>query len=139
MHTLFDFITHIKGVEYILAILFIGGYILYWEFLKPRPFRALAETGRKDLEYLRSEGLRSTMKCIGRVAAAPFIGLAYVVALPFAFVFAIGFAILSGLGKVFGGTVSFGWRPAESYFAGKKRTKRAEPSTEESSENKDVQ
>ena len=138
MHTLFDFITHIKGVEYILAILFIGGYILYWEFLKPKPFHSLAESGRKDLEYLKGEGLRSTMKCVGRVAAAPFIGLAYIVALPFVFFFALGYAVLTGVSKAFGGAASFGWRPAESYFTGKKKTKRTEAPSDDSPEKKDT-
>ncbi len=33
MHTLFDFIQYIKGVEYILAVVFIILFPLFWEFL----------------------------------------------------------------------------------------------------------
>ena len=51
MNTLFDFTTHIKGVEYILAVLFIAGYILYWEVLKPKPFSSLKKAAQEDLEF----------------------------------------------------------------------------------------
>ena len=33
MHTLFDFITMTKGVEYIIAIVFMFGFIVFWRFV----------------------------------------------------------------------------------------------------------
>ena len=33
MHTLFDFITMTKGVEYIIAIVFMVGFIVFWRFV----------------------------------------------------------------------------------------------------------
>lgn len=60
--------------------------------------------------------------------ASPFIGLLYVVLLPF-----IGIATLAvlagrkalGVGAgVAGKTVSFGWRPVEAYLAGRKKGKK---------------
>ena len=56
---------------------------------------------------------------------SPFIGLAYVVALPF-----ISIATLAVLAArkcaeavfdLVGGLVSFGWRPGEAYLGGKKK------------------
>lgn len=58
--------------------------------------------------------------------AGPVIGLLYVVFLPF-----IGIAVLAKLGvqKVLTpvtvpGYASFGWRPSESYLAGKKKNRK---------------
>jgi len=55
----------------------------------------------------------------------PVLGLLYVLTLPF---IGIGMVLMVLLGKinvmvlrVFGRTVSFGWRPVESYLSGKKR------------------
>ena len=142
MNTLFDFTTHIKGIEYILAVLFIGGYILYWEVLKPRPFSALKESGKEDLEYLKQTGYKSTLKSLGRIAAAPFIGLAYVILLPFGFIGALGYATVSLAGKgvsgvlsLAGRSTSFGWRPTEAYLTGKKRGKKHEQPESKKSEN----
>jgi hypothetical protein len=70
------------------------------------------------------------MRCAGRLLAAPFIGLAYVVALPFLCVFTLASELfgmtLSGLARVMGmagGSATFGWRPMESYLSGRKERK----------------
>jgi hypothetical protein len=123
MHTLYDFMTHIKGVEYILALLFIAGYILYSEVLKPKPFKTMIDTGKDDLDYLKETGYRNTLKVVGKIAAAPFIGIAYVVMLPFAFFAALGSAAMSGVMSLVGRTAVFGWRPTEAYLTGKKKKK----------------
>ena len=36
MHTLFDFLTHTKGVGYIVAGLLLVGFIPFWQFLTER-------------------------------------------------------------------------------------------------------
>ncbi|HXX58051.1 MAG TPA: hypothetical protein VEI96_08640 [Thermodesulfovibrionales bacterium] len=123
MNTLYDFVTHVKGVEYILSIMFIAGYILFAEALKPKPFAALANAAREDKDYIRKTGYRETARTIGKIVAAPFIGIAYVVALPFAFFAAIGSAAVGGLMNVAGRGAAFGWRPTEAYLGGKKRKK----------------
>jgi hypothetical protein len=131
MYTLFDFITHVKGVEYILALMFIAGYLLFAEILKPKPFKSVVETGKEDLGYLREKGVRNTLRTMGRIVAAPFIGLAYVVVLPFAFVSALGITALNGVLSLVEKSVSFGWRPSEAYLAGKKRKKEDKKRSEE--------
>jgi hypothetical protein len=94
MNSLFDFITHIKTVEYLMAVGAIALYILYWEVLKPRPFKSLVENGKGDLDYIRNTGYKNTLKMVGKVMAAPFIGLAYIVFLPFTFAYALGSAVI---------------------------------------------
>lgn len=123
MHTLFDFITHIKIIEYLIALSFIAGFIIFLEVLKPHPFRGLIENGKDDLDFVREGGMKNFMRSIGKMISAPFIGLAYVVALPVAFVVALFSTALGGLAGAFGKSASFGWRPAEAYLGGKKKEK----------------
>lgn len=144
MYTYFDFLTHIKGVEYILSVLAITGFILYLEILKPAPFQTVVRETRDDLEYLKKTGSREVFRMILRICAAPFLGLAYVVMLPFVFAYALTMELLGiaadGLEKMLGlagKTVFFGWRPMEAYFGGRKKRKerkKAEQETEEKPE-----
>ena len=128
MYTLVDFITHIKGVEYILSVLAIGGFLLFWEVLKPAPFRTLVHTGRQDLEHIQRTGYRDVLRSIGKIAAAPFIGLAYLALLPVGFAAALLIGgtkvVLMGLGGIFGRNMTFDWRPLEAYFTGKTKKNR---------------
>jgi hypothetical protein len=121
MHTLYDFVTHIKIVEYLIAISCIALYIVYWEALKPKPFQTVAAAAKDDLTHIRETG--GALKTIGKIAAAPFIGLAYVAILPFSFLFAIGSAAVNGLAGAAGREASFGWSPVASYLTGRKRKK----------------
>ncbi len=138
MQTLFDFITHVKTVEYLIAISAIAGFILFWEVLKPRPFRGMVEAGKEDLEHIRqSGGFGSVAKSMGKVAVAPLIGLLYIVGLPFAFLFAIGYAAVSGLVKALGVSPTLEWRPQEAYLAGKKDKKSDRKEKKKQAEKKD--
>jgi hypothetical protein len=121
MYTLYDYITHIKGVEYIISVMFIAGYILFAEVLKPRPFAAVINEGKDEMEFMRRMGSRNVLKTVGRITATPFIGIAYVVALPFAFFAAIASAAGGAALNAFGRTAVFGWRPTEAYLTGKKK------------------
>lgn len=118
MHTLFDFITHIKGIEYIVSVSFIAGYILYWEALKPKPFKAVITDGKNDLDFMRKSDNKTLFK---NIVSAPFIGLAYIATLPFVFMFTLGSAALNSLFGLAGKSASFGWRPTEAYLTGKKK------------------
>ncbi len=126
MYTLVDFITHVKGVEYLLALAGIAVFLVFWEFLKPAPFRTMANTGREDRSYIReSGGFRHIMKNVGRIVAAPFIGLAYVVMLPVMFFVALAAALVNFAAKeaarLAGKSVTFQWRPVEAYLAGRRK------------------
>jgi uncharacterized membrane protein len=130
MHTLVDFLTRVKGVEYILSVLTIAGFILFIEVLKPAPFQSLRKLIGEDVAFLRAEGFRSVMKTVGRFFAVPFIGLLYVIALPFLFVYTLAVE-LGGMAAermataldAVGASAVFGWRPSEAYLAGRKAKK----------------
>ena len=130
MHTLVDFLTRVKGVEYILSVLTIAGFILFLEVLKPAPFKSLRKLIAEDVAFLREEGFRSFMKTVGRFVAVPFIGLFYVISLPFLFVYTLAVE-LGGMATermataldAVGASAVFGWRPSEAYLAGRKARK----------------
>lgn len=125
MYTLFDFMTHVKGIEYIISVLSIGAFMIFWEVLKPRPFSTVVSVGKEDLTHIRQSG--ETMKNIGKIAAAPFIGLLYIVMLPIGFFFVLLSEAVNlmvrGISTLLGKDVSFDWRPMEAYFTGKKKKK----------------
>ncbi len=128
MYTLVDFITHVKGVEYILSILAIGGFLIFWETLKPRPFRTVVTTGKDDLAHIQEAGgFSSVMKIVGKIVAAPFIGLAYIIMLPIGFFVALAAAVVNlasrAVASIAGKSVTFEWRPMEAYLAGRQKKK----------------
>jgi len=123
MHTLFDFMTHVKGIEYLISVSAIAGFMVFWEVLKPKPFATVVSNGREDFAHLQQSG--GVMKYAGKIAAAPFIGLMYIVMLPVGFFFVVLSELVNlafkGVAAMLGKSVSFEWRPMEAYFTGKKR------------------
>ncbi|MGE5174345.1 MAG: hypothetical protein ACM3MD_11025 [Betaproteobacteria bacterium] len=138
MYTLVDFITHVKGIEYILSLAAIAGFLLFWEVLKPKPFKTVVETGKDDLGYIeQTGGVKNIVKSIGKIVSAPFIGLAYIVMLPVGFFAALAIGVVNlamkGVASIAGKSMTFEWRPVEAYFAGRKKKKeqKAEPKRSE--------
>ncbi len=126
MFTLVDFITHVKGIEYILSITAIAGFLIFWEVLKPKPFKTVVETGKDDLGYIeQTGGMKGIMKSVGKIATAPFVGLAYIVMLPVGFFAALAVGAVNlgvkAVASVAGKSATFEWRPMEAYLAGKKK------------------
>jgi hypothetical protein len=129
MYTLVDFITHVKGIEYLLSIGAITGFLVLWEVLKPAPFRAVVATGKDDLGYIgQAGGAGHVLRSVGKIAAAPFIGLAYIAVLPIGFFAALAVGAvnlaLKGVAGIAGKSAAFQWRPVEAYLAGKKNGKK---------------
>ena len=133
MNSMFDFVTRVKGIEYLLSLALIAGYLLVWEALKPKPFHKVKETGQEDLEHIRRNGMKNTLRLVGKIAAAPFVGLLYIILLPVGLVSALSYALISG---VMGKSPSFSWRPAEAYLSGQKKTKKQDNETDKRSEQK---
>lgn len=130
MYTLVDFITHVKGIEYIMSISAIAGFLIFWESLKSKPFKTVVETGKDDLSHIeQTGGFGNVMKSVGKIAAAPFIGLAYIVMLPVGFFAALAVGAVNlamkGAAGIMGKSATFEWRPVEAYLAGKKRKEKA--------------
>lgn len=135
MFTLVDFITHVKGIEYIMSLSAIAGFLLLWEVLKPAPFRTVVATGKDDLGYIeQAGGAGHILKSVGKIAAAPFIGLAYVAMLPVGFFAALAVGAVNlgmkGVAAVVGKSATFEWKPVEAYLAGKKNRKKADAKAE---------
>lgn len=153
-YTLFDFITQVKGAEYLIAVSAVGLFVVLWQVLGPRPFKAMMETAREDLKYInRGGGYSSVARTAGRVVAAPFLALAYIAALPFVFLFSVSLVIVEGVGqaidasglwiarmiaanraalaRVMNVSTSFTWRPQEAYFLGRKRRKARDKAKDE--------
>jgi len=120
MNTLVDFITQNKGIEYLLAIAFIGGYALFVEFLKPRPFVGFVSSLKEDLSYIRGGGRNDVKRLMRNLLLAPFVAAAYLAALPFYFAVGIGLKAEGALSSVIGGG-SMAWRPLEAYLSGRSR------------------
>lgn len=120
MNTLFDFVTHIKGVEYITALTSIAVYLIFNEFLKPRPFSTVVKVGKEDVEYLKRAGYQQVLKSTGKVITGLFVGLMYIAILPFAFSLGLVSTVTHKALSYTGRVTSFGWRPLEAYLSGEK-------------------
>ena len=145
-YTLFDFITQVKGAEYLIAVSAIGLFILLWQVLSLRPFKGMMDTAKEDLKFInQGGGYAGVARTAGHVVAAPFLAIAYIAALPFVFLYSVSLVIVEGveqaidvsaawmarmiaanrdaLARVMDVSTSFSWRPQESYFLGRKRRK----------------
>lgn len=118
MHTLFDFISSVNAVQYGLSLLFIAGFILFNEILKPRPFDGLVESIVEDVRFIRTGGRMGPL--MKKVAVAPVYTLVYLASLPLLFL--QGLTVLSGQGIA--SLTSAGWSPVRAYFAGRKKVKK---------------
>ena len=112
MNTIIDFTNAIKGVEYLIAIGFFVAFLLLWQVFKAKPLGVVAEA-KADLGHIR---LRSVL----RLLAAPFIGLAYMLALPFVMVYGLSSLLVEAAGKALGHiripTLVFGYRPQMAWL-----------------------
>jgi hypothetical protein len=133
MYTLFDFMTHVKGIEYLVSVASIAGFMVFWEVLKPKPFATVVSTGKEDLAHIQQTG--GIMKYAGKIAAAPFIGLLYVAMLPIGFFFLVLSEVVNlavkGVSTLMGRDLSFTWSPVEAYFTGRKRKQAASDSAKQ--------
>jgi hypothetical protein len=120
MNTLFDFISSVNGVEYVLAILFMLGFVLFAELLKPRPFNGLARAVAEDIAFMKAERDGKVLRLTKSVMIAPICALVYIAAVPLLFIH--GVATL--MGKVIAATTAVGWSPVQVYFANRKRMKK---------------
>jgi hypothetical protein len=120
MNTLVDFITQNKGIEYLLAIAFIGGYALFVEYLKPKPFRGLVSSIRDDMGHMKGHGKADMRRLMKNMLVLPFVAGAYMVALPFYMFVGMGLRAEEALSRTLGGG-SMAWRPLEAYLSGRSR------------------
>ncbi|HTZ17365.1 MAG TPA: hypothetical protein VMB78_02895 [Dissulfurispiraceae bacterium] len=121
MHTLFDFISSANGIQYALALLFMMGFVIFCEILKPRPFEGLLRSAAEDIGFIRTEGKVKIFGVLKATILAPFYVLFYVAAVPLLFIHGI-----AGLfGRIIVATTSIGWSPARAYFTSRRKAKKA--------------
>ena len=121
MHTLFDFISNVNAVQYVIALLSMIGFILFSEVLKANPFQGLRESVAEDVRFIKTQDKGMRLQLIKNVAMAPFYFLSYLASLPV--LFAQGMA--EPIGRGFGAVTTGGWSPVRAYFAGRRKTKKS--------------
>lgn len=121
MNTIFDFVSQTKGMEYLLAIIFLAGYVVFMEVLKPRPFQALAEMLREDMGFMTAPEGRAALKRLAMGALmAPLVVAKYFAMLPLMFALGVALKAEESVASTFaGGTLA--WRPIQSYLLGRGR------------------
>jgi len=123
MKTLFDFITHVNGLTYVLAIASIAGFAIYLELFKAKPFAEILESARDDYRFVRELGVAGNKRLLKNAIKAVMLSAMYLVSLPFLF--------LRGLAQATGELVSAvaqpGWSPVRAYFTGRKKAKKSPP------------
>ncbi len=74
---------------------------------------------------MSEERKSNRLKKLLMLLVSPVVGLVYVIALPFiaviTFVGLVSERLIGGLINVVGKSISYGWRPTESYLLGRKR------------------
>lgn len=125
MHTLFDFISSVNGIQYALALVFMFGFIIFSELLKPKPFEGLVKAAAEDIGFIRAQGKGRALGLIKATAMAPLYALFYVAAVPVLFLH--GIAML--FGKIIVATTAVGWSPVHAYFARSGKGKKARGKT----------
>lgn len=121
MNTLFDFVSHNKGIEYLLALMFIAGFVVLMEVLKPHPFRAFVSAVKEDWSYLRgAEGASDTMRMAKNAMVLPIVAGMYVAMIPVMFALGLALKLESTVADLVGGG-AMSWRPLESYLTGRGR------------------
>jgi hypothetical protein len=95
----------------------------YWNVRNGHRVDVTAESilpGDETSHYIR-------MSAGAMLLSGPFIGLAYVVFLPFIGIAmvatAVGREVLAGVISLVGKSISVGWRPQSAYLSGKKKEK----------------
>jgi hypothetical protein len=121
MHTLFDFISDVNTVQYGLALLFVLGYIIFSEILKPRPFGGLIKSVTEDVAFVRNDGKGMAGRLVKNLALAPVYMAVYLVAVPLLLVQGIA----TPLGKGISSVTSAGWSPVRAYFKGRAKGKKS--------------
>lgn len=125
MHTLFDFVSSVNAIQYGLSLLFILGFILFNEILKPSPFEGLFQSVAEDIRFIKAQGKVTSLQQLKKIALAPLYIMVYLFALPFLFI--QGIAVMTGRGIE--AVTSAGWSPVRAYFAGRKKGKSAKGSS----------
>ncbi len=118
MHTLFDFISHVNGMQYVIALCSVAGFALFVELLSPRPFLGLISAIAEDIRHIKAEGSVKIYALARNGAVALGCAAMYAASLPI--LFASG--MLANLGETFEAVNPTGWNPVRAYFVKRRKT-----------------
>ena len=120
MHnTMFDYLSATNGLQFLMAIAFVAGFLVLWEVLmSKRPFKAIFSVLSEDMKFAREMGAGGFAKLGRQTAQAAALTGMYLAAIPFLFMQAMGAATFRGVST----GMEMGWSPVRAYFAGRKGT-----------------
>lgn len=124
MHTLFDYISTVNGIQYLLMLTFIIGFILFLELMKPRPFAGLTRIAADDIGFFRTQSVETRLRSVKRLFVAPVYAMLYIAAIPVLFIH--GVAVI--FSRVITALTWVSWSPVRAYFRGSRKIKRQESS-----------
>lgn len=122
MQTLFDSVSSANKVQYGLTLLFVFGFVIVNEIIKPRPFQGLLKSVAEDAGFVKAQGKGKFVQLLKNTAMAPVYILLYLSAVPLLFFRAMATSLGRGIGEV----TSVGWSPVRAYFTGRRKTKKSE-------------
>lgn len=120
MNTLFDYVSSVNGIMYLIALGSIAGFAIMWEVFNPKPFSRLASNIAEDLRLIASMPSAEVFAMGKKLVLAPMYFMMYLASMPF--LFAMG--ILAPIGSRVAGMGGFEWNPVRAYFRGKKKAKK---------------
>jgi hypothetical protein len=118
MHTLFESVSSVNKVQYGLALLFVFGFVIMNEIIKPRPFQGFLKSAADDVGFVKAQGKEKLVRLVRNTAMAPVYVLLYLSAVPFLF--------FRSLAASLGEATSLGWSPVRAYFTGRRKAKKGE-------------
>lgn len=121
MHTLYDFISEVNAMQYLLAVVSIAGFIIFNEIFKPRPFKGLNKMITEDVGFIKAQGKGNNILLVKNAIVGGSYAILYIIAIPLLFLH--GLSVL--MSRLFTSFTYIGWSPVRAYFAGKKRAKKS--------------
>ncbi len=121
MHTLYDFVSETNGIQYLLAVLSIVGFIIFIEIFKPKPFKGLSRMIDDDVVFVKEQGKSSNLQFIKNTLTGGAYAALYVAAIPLLFMH--GVAVL--MSRLFTSVSYIGWSPVRAYFTGRNKAKKS--------------
>lgn len=121
MHTLFDFISRVNGMQYIIALCSVTGFAVFMELLSPKPFEGLVKAIAEDARHIRAGGTAKLFALGRNAAVAAGCAAMYFASLPV--LFANG--MVQNLGEGIGDLNPTGWNPVRAYFVKRGKSRKA--------------
>ncbi len=121
MHTLYDFISEVNAMQYLLAVVSVAGFIIFIEIFKPKPFKGLSKMIAEDVGFVKEQGKGNNIQLVKNAITGSAYAALYIISIPLLFLHGVS-VLMSRLFTLF---TYIGWSPVRAYFAGKKGAKKS--------------